>query len=63
MFEALAKKYFRLMSVLGTSGSIDADGQCAIGELGATTHSILALSLTTFSRNYSRQRSHTHESA
>jgi hypothetical protein len=32
MFEALAKKYFRLMSVLSASGSIDSEGQCAIGE-------------------------------
>ena len=33
MFEALAKKYFRLMGVLSSSGSIDSDGHCAIGEL------------------------------
>jgi hypothetical protein len=32
MFEALAKKYFRLMTVLSQSGSIDNEGQCSIGE-------------------------------
>lgn len=30
MFEALAKKYFRLMAILHQSGSIDNEGQCSI---------------------------------
>jgi hypothetical protein len=32
MFEALAKKYFRLMNVLGTAGTADSEGQCSIGK-------------------------------
>ena len=35
MFEALAKKYFRLMAVLGQSGSIDTEGHCSIGKVAA----------------------------
>jgi hypothetical protein len=36
MFEALAKKYFRLMSVLGQSGSIASEAQCSIGKVATS---------------------------
>ncbi len=49
MFEALAKKYFRLMAVLSQSGSIDNEGQCSIGENHvAVTVAAVVFTLTNF---------------
>ena len=43
MFEALAKKYFRLMAVLDQSGSVDSEGHCSIGKVATCGFSTAVL--------------------